>query len=59
MIRPRPLDPLCPACRRFIGMTTRCPFCGAESRHRRPVMLLRCAASVLSVGGILLLLLFT
>ncbi len=56
MSSPASTEPLCPACERFIGRVLRCPYCGEETRHRRSLLILRLAASLLSVGGILLLL---
>ena len=56
MSSPVPTETLCPACERFIGLALQCPYCGEETRHRRSLLILRFAASLLSVGGILLLL---
>ncbi|MEI6149614.1 MAG: hypothetical protein WCS01_10990 [bacterium] len=46
----------CPACERFIGPVTECPYCGTEPGGRLPLRLLRWGALVFGVGGLLLLL---
>lgn len=48
--------PLCHSCARYIGSTRDCPYCGATTRRDRHRVLLRCLASLLSIGGIVLLL---
>jgi hypothetical protein len=56
MSSPPPTETLCPACERFIGLALQCSYCGEDARPRRSLLILRFAASLLSVGGILLLL---
>jgi len=56
MTASNPTDSVCPVCDRFIGRVIRCPYCGEDTRHRHSVIFLWFAASLLSIGGILLLL---
>ena len=42
---------LCPACERFIGPATSCPYCGTDSLHRPAQRFMRVAAVVLALLG--------
>jgi len=47
---------LCASCTRYIGLVGRCPYCDADTPHRRTLVLLRATALLLGIGGPLLLL---
>lgn len=46
----------CPACSRFIGPVTECPYCGVNPEGRLPLRLLRWGALAFGIGGLLILL---
>jgi hypothetical protein len=48
----------CQSCGRFIGPALACPFCGAAAEGRLALRLLRGAAALLGIGGLLALYLF-
>ncbi len=56
MTSPADTRHLCPSCTRFIGLVGRCPYCDADTPHRRTLVLLRGTALLLGFGGTLLLL---
>ena len=56
MTSPADTRHLCPSCTRFIGLVGRCPYCDADTPHRRTLVLLRATALLLGIGGPLLLL---
>lgn len=45
----------CPACKRYIGRATVCPYCDVDIPVPRRVHLIRLSAFVLAIGGLLLL----
>lgn len=45
----------CPACGRFVGAATKCPYCGARVEKRLSLVALRWAAVLLSTVGLFLL----
>ena len=45
----------CPACGRFVGAATKCPYCGAKVQKRMSLVALRWAAVLLSTVGLVLL----
>lgn len=45
----------CPACKRYIGRATVCPYCDVDIPVPRRVRLIRISAFVLACGGLLLL----
>ena len=45
----------CPACGRFVGAATKCPYCGARVEKRMSLVALRWAAVLLSTVGLVLL----
>ena len=45
----------CPACGRFVGAATKCPYCGSKVAKRMSLVALRWAAVLLSTVGLVLL----
>lgn len=48
-------DTACPACGRFVGTASKCPYCGARVAKRMSLVAVRWAAVLLSTVGLVLL----
>ncbi len=54
-IRDFPEETICPSCGKFVGAYTRCPYCGAEHKHRISIRFFRIFSITVAVVGLFLI----
>jgi DNA/RNA endonuclease YhcR with UshA esterase domain len=54
-IRDFPEETICPSCGKFVGAYTRCPYCGAEHKHRISIRFFRIFSITVAIGGLFLI----